>query len=114
MKRTRPKRARKRTVATLERALRRERSLRKAWQAAWHERCPKGHLVRYDECDLVGCYITVIDKWPTWFSITLKTPSPGTVHEWTTRVPNDLGWWWRVPYGWMLTAWRRIRGTKEG
>lgn len=38
-----------------------------------------------------------------------KERAPGTVHEWTTRVPDKAGWWWRVPYGWLLKLKARFK-----
>jgi hypothetical protein len=118
------------------------RSRRRAEQRASRQRCPRGHEPGDPKCDLVGCFITIIDPYPTPFLETLSTSvASGMNHswvydEWTPvhtgralaarnenmmkwgalvnglykqfEVPErQVGWWWRVPYGWWLafTGW---------
>jgi len=75
----------------LRRALKSER-------AQWFEKCPLGHLVRYDECDIT-CWVTNIDPLPGTLLMVGKVGTSITLHDWLTdSIPNEAGWWWRYPY----------------
>jgi hypothetical protein len=26
--------------------------------------------------------------------------------HWSEMIPHEWGWWWRIPYGWLLNLWR--------
>jgi hypothetical protein len=58
--------------------------------ARWDEKCPKGHLIRYDECDLVGCYLVTIgtDEYP-YIALAPKAIAPITQHEWIKDALSD-------------------------
>jgi len=92
-------------ILRLQAQVKRLKAALRAERRKWDEKCPKGHLVRYDECDLAGCYITVIEPFPSpIFSTLPKTTYPGMMHEWEIdKIEREVGWWWRVPYGWWLS-----------
>jgi hypothetical protein len=73
--------------------------------AAAHEHAEKVH-----GCGVM-CHITTIDKFDTpMVTAFAKVVAPGTMHEWTTDTVADrtYGWWWRIPYGWLLSLKRRF------
>jgi hypothetical protein len=113
----------------------------RAEEARWDEKCPKGHLVRHDECDFILCSLAQIDPWPTEFtSLVPKGHSRAFMHKWPIdklavpvgvtqfwgslgeryaaldvafAVDKKIGWWWRVPFGWWLKLRKKVGVWKK-
>lgn len=97
----------RRKTARLEGQVRSAKRASEFWRVRWASKCPKGHLRRYDECDLM-CEVTVIEPYPTPFvSDAPRVPAKHVMHAWNTDMM--IGWWWRVPYQWWLRAKKFIR-----
>jgi hypothetical protein len=70
-------------IERLNRLLRASHKRLRQERAKWDEKCPKGHLIRYDECDLVDCYVTPLPSTDTaGFAVLPKSVAPGIYHEW--------------------------------
>jgi hypothetical protein len=103
-----------RKVNRLERLLFIEQLKVELAREQWARKCPKGHLRRHDECDLM-CEITAIEPMPTPFMEQLpRIPSRQVEHTWLMdtlrpytqldRWLDQISWWWRKPWGWLLSA----------
>ena len=82
-------------VAYLQVRLRVARRRADAAEARWNEKCPQGHLVRHDKCEL-GFSEQKLTETPL---------APGRIIPVNGSPPTVeplVGWWWRVPYGWWL------------
>ena len=119
-------------ILRLRRLLRAANKRTRDEKKRWDEKCPQGHLIRYDECDLT-CHITLIDPMPSVFMSALpKVTAKQLMGTWAmddlsaatnweafrthvyslfdafgATTERRVGWWWRVPYGWWLKLWRK-------
>lgn len=80
-----------RKIERLRKANKRLRRLLKEEQARWWEKCPQGHLVRHDKCDLM-CWVVTSDPVTTPLNSMLpKTTSEGLLHDWYDPGTIELG-----------------------
>lgn len=63
----------------------------------WDEKCPKGHLVRHDECDLVDCYVTILSPIKTheWIIATYQPTEKNVAKRWACRIRKMFRNLWR-------------------
>lgn len=72
----------------------------RAEEANWFQKCPQGHLVRHDECDIM-CYVTTISSVESPHLDALAENYRALDRQFA--VDKKIGWWWRVPFSWWLS-----------
>jgi hypothetical protein len=88
-------------IERLNRLLRASHKRLRQERAKWDKKCPKGHLIRYDECDLVDCYVTML-TYPgaAEFTVCPESKTPWTYHNWFMPAPKvGLGTSFKAMFG---------------